>query len=400
MEKVKIREPATREVAKSQSVGYFELHPDANINYQLNRALIAGRLEDLRNVAPKIKNFDDWKRELLQIANNAESEGRMQNAFAYYRAAEFFMTPSDPDRERAYEKFISIFNSVHPNLERHEITYARGKLPAFVLRAKIKRATIVIHAGFDSFIEEFYDIGEKFQSAGFDVVMFDGPGQGSALKKYHVKMTHEWEKPVGAILDHFNLQEVALIGISLGGYLAPRAAAFDRRIKQVVAFDVLSNFFDCVTSRRGKLVQMLLRALIALKLGPVVNFSASQMMKRDLLSQWGITQGMYVTGTSTPYKFLKNLKNYNAEYFSHLVQQDVLLLAGSEDHFVPLQQFYHQAKILKSARSLTTRLFTRAECGQSHCQIGNLPLVAEFICRWLDERLTHPDDSVSRGPQW
>jgi hypothetical protein len=140
VEKNKIRFVASHNGAKGKSSGYFDFHPDANINYQLNRANISGRLEDLRCVAPKIKDFIDWKRELLQIANVAESEGRLKNAFAYFRAAEFFMLPSDPDRTRAYEKFISIFNTIHPKLERHEITYGDGKLPALFLRAEKKKS--------------------------------------------------------------------------------------------------------------------------------------------------------------------------------------------------------------------------------------------------------------------
>ncbi len=66
-------------------------------------------------------------------------------------------------------------------------------------------------------------------------------------------MTHEWEKPVNTVLDYFKLNEVTLIGISLGGYLALRAAAYEKRIKKVIAYDVIYNFFDCVMSKQGKL---------------------------------------------------------------------------------------------------------------------------------------------------
>ena len=62
--------------------------------------------------------------------------------------------------------------------------------------------------------------------AGYEIILFEGPGQGAAHRKSSLYMTHEWEKPTSAVLDYFELTDVTLIGISLGGYLAPRAAAF------------------------------------------------------------------------------------------------------------------------------------------------------------------------------
>jgi predicted DNA-binding ribbon-helix-helix protein len=59
-------------------------------------------------------------------------------------------------------------------------------------------------------------------------------------------------------------------------------------------------------------------------------------------------------------------------------------MAGAEDHYVPLHQFYDQIKTLRNARSLTARLFTRAEQAQNHCQIGNLALSLQVIVGWLD----------------
>jgi hypothetical protein len=69
---------------------------------------------------------------------------------------------------------------------------------------------------------------------------------------------------------------------------------------------------------------------------------------------------------------------------SSSVTQDVLLWAGAEDHYVPLHQLYDQARWLTNARSVTTRLFTRAEHAQSHCQIGNLGLAVHTIGRWIE----------------
>ena len=58
-------------------------------------------------------------------------------------------------------------------------------------------------------------------------------------------MTHEWKKPVAAVLDHFRLQDVSLIGLSMGGYFAIRGAAFEPRVQRVVAYNVFFDAFDC-----------------------------------------------------------------------------------------------------------------------------------------------------------
>lgn len=65
-------------------------------------------------------------------------------------------------------------------------------------------------------------------------------------------MTHEWEKTVAVILDYLGSDNVTLIGISLGGYLAVRAASLEPRVQRVIANDVMLYFFVCVASRLEK----------------------------------------------------------------------------------------------------------------------------------------------------
>jgi hypothetical protein len=61
-----------------------------------------------------------------------------------------------------------------------------------------------------------------------------------------------------------------------------------------------------------------------------------------------------------------------------------LLLAGTEDNYVPLAQLSDQARLLTAARSITRRLFTRAENAQAHCQVRNLPLPIAVMTAWLE----------------
>jgi len=107
-------------------------------------------------------------------------------------------------------------------------------------------------------------------------------------------------------------------------------------------------------------------------------------MQRSLVIEWGMHQGMHVTGSRSPYEFLKKIQSLSTTAVSTRVTQDVLLMAGEEDHYIPLHQFYDQIKSLKNVRSLTARVFTRSEQAQNHCQIGNLGLSLQVIVGWLD----------------
>jgi pimeloyl-ACP methyl ester carboxylesterase len=366
---------------------FHAFHSDHNISFQLNRFLIPGLEPQFAEIGGKIKNFDDWKSLFLTTATSHEQNGALGPASRLYRAAEFFMSPDDPDRRRAADKFIELFYQINDSdsLQRIRIPYGTGTLHGLRLRpAAPSIGTIVIHAGFDAYIEEFHAIAKAFTLCGYDVVMFDGPGQGSTLMSENMAMTHEWEKPVGAVLDHLGLTDVTLIGISLGGYLAVRAAAFEPRIRRVVAFDVMLDFFQCVTSRRGKLVENALNALVSLKLSTPLNMMAHRLMKRDLYSMWGIKQGMHITGTKSPSEYFFKLKAYHNRDISHGVTQDTLIMAGAEDHFVPLHQFYEQLQLFINARSVTGQIFTRANQAQAHCQIGNLGVAVTQILAWVD----------------
>jgi hypothetical protein len=76
--------------------------------------------------------------------------------------------------------------------------------------------------------------------------------------------------------------------------------------------------------------------------------------------------------------------HFTTKDISKLITQDVLLLAGSEDHYVPTSQFFAQMKALINARSVTGRIFTRMDNAQNHCQVGNVRLALDVIIDWIE----------------
>jgi pimeloyl-ACP methyl ester carboxylesterase len=205
-------------------------------------------------------------------------------------------------------------------------------------------------------------------------------------------MTHEWEKPVGAVLDYFNLDDVTLIGVSLGGYLVMRAAAYDKRVKRVVADDVCAEFFATLLrqfpAKSRKLITFLVTHDNKLH-AAIINGIIKKLAKKSLMLEWGVAQGEHVMGAKTPYVFLRKCTLCNTREVSPLVTQDVLLMAGQDDHYIPARQFFDQQRTLVNVRSLTSRLFTRKETAQNHCQLGNVGLSIEVIVGWVEQTMNN-----------
>ncbi len=82
--------------------------------------------------------------------------------------------------------------------------------------------------------------------------------------------------------------------------------------------------------------------------------------------------------------FLRATLQFDTAQFSHLIQQDVLLLAGQDDHYVPPGQLSAQITTLTAARSLTARMFTAQEQASNHCQLGNIGLALDTMLDWMN----------------
>lgn len=378
-------------------VGVHELHPDVSLDFQLNRlaTLGGGDLEEIRAVAPRIQTLDDWKREFLSLAEHALNQERPRHAAAYLRAAEFFMASADPDKAKAYERQAGLFREIASSdisagrLRESEVPYENGHLPAWHLpvpEGVESKGTVVVHGGFDSYAEELYPTVRAIPEGGYDTVLFEGPGQGSVIRRQGIVFTTAWEKPVAAVLDHFKLSDVTLLGISLGGYLAPRAAAFEPRVKRVIAFDVCWDLFEAALSTRPAPLRIIMQTLMALRAGRLVDHLTLRQMKRDPMMRWAVEHGTYVFGIERPYLYFQRMKEFTTRHISNKVTQDFLLLAGTEDHYMPVDHFHRQARALTNVRSFTGRLFTRAENAHTHCQCGNLGLAMRVMLDWIDER--------------
>jgi len=366
-------------------VGYHPFHSSQVFNFQMNRwhSLGYARYEDMAEVGARIASFHDWKKEMMALAKRAASEGRTVNAAFYCRAAEFYTWASDPDKDILYDRFSELFYLAYGDdgIERLRIPYGDRTLPAIRLSPAGQSAmgTIVMHGGFDSFIEEFYSWMCHFAREGYEVVAFEGPGQGAARRKQKIPFDPSWEQPVGAVLDHLGLQDVTLLGISMGGWLCFRAAAFEPRVKRVIASGVAYDYMKIPPTVSQWLFKLFLNHF-----GGFLVSQAHKKMQKDPMHMWSLGQLMYITMQDDILEAMKAAQWMSAENLhSDRVTQDVLILTGKEDHFIPLKMHRMQFRALVNASSVVGRVFTREESAQNHCQIGNVGLALSVMTDWL-----------------
>lgn len=366
-------------------VGYQRFHRNPFVNYQLNRTHAEGyaREDDLKQAAAKIADFDDYVRELLAQADRAEREGRLQNAAAYVRSAEFFTPHRSPRKRAVYERFADLFDRAFAGegVERVEVPFGESALPTSILRARggSSHGTVLFHGGFDSLVEEFFCIWARLADAGFDVIAFDGPGQGGARALHGHVFDHDWEKPVRAILDHFELDQVTLIGMSMGGYWALRAAAFEPRVTRVIAWPPV---YDWLVQLPG-FVRPLVRWMLAWP--GFLRWSIRLRARLSSTLRHIVAHTLYIQGDSQdPVDVVRWFLAMNARHLhSERVHAHVLLLCGENDGFQPPKLMRAQVRALTQAASVTTRVFTAQEHADQHCQMGNLELATRVATEWL-----------------
>jgi len=368
-------------------IGYYTIHPDVSLNYQMNRFSDGSEqmLDEMTEVTPLIHNYADYTREFLALSEKAYAQNRLLHAACYLRSAEFFMFPDDGRKNASRLRYIQWMKEYYQiqDMQHFNIPFENITMSAYRFTPESPIGTIVFFGGFDSYIEELFGHQLYFFEHGFDIITFEGPGQGATLEEGHLPMTHEWHKPCKAVLDYFKLDDVTLLGYSLGGCLAIRAAAFESRVSRVICDDIVSDFRAFPYKTMEPVAQTIVSTLMKLGASPMLNGIIRQKMKKSLAIEWGVTQGMHTLGANSPYGFFNKTGAFETRSVSHLVKQDVLLFAGSKDHYVPLDQFYSQIQTLKNPRSLTARLFTEKEQAQNHCQVGNVELSLQVIIGWI-----------------
>jgi pimeloyl-ACP methyl ester carboxylesterase len=360
----------------------------------------------------------EWRRTGARVERQAEAArdaGRertarfaFQRAFTYLKTAEFFLAPEDPRRRPTHQRARAAFRAAMALRERSpavvEIPYEDAALPGYLFRAgdasgsppgdvAASRPLVVCLGGFDSLGEELYFLCgvPEALARGFDVLLFEGPGQGAPLRYAGLSARPDWEHVVGPVLDFVDAADesigleaapsaIALVGVSMGGYYAPRAAAFDDRVDAVVAFDHMHSLWDASARDAPRLARAMLHVPDA-----VVNALAVVGSRASVDGAWFMSNGKWVFGADSAAALQRELRRYDLTEDAHRIECPTLVLAGEDDHFVPLGMAREFADL--ASGPTTVRVFRTEEGAGEHCQVGNLRLATGTIYDWLDETL-------------
>ncbi len=233
---------------------------EAAISHWAPRFVINGvPLTDFQEVTAGIERWEDWC--AAWSARAAIHEGLGAQALAdgcqlsagehFTRAAvcyhfgKFLFVNDMAQLKAASVKAVACRNQALPLLdppgERVAIAYEGKHLYANLRKPRevAKAPVVVMCMGLDSAKEEMDDYENRFLKRGLATLAFDGPGQGEA--EYDFPICPEYEKPVKAVIDYLETRSdidrdrIGIWGVSLGGYYAPRAACFEKRVKACVA---------------------------------------------------------------------------------------------------------------------------------------------------------------------
>ncbi len=114
---------------------------------------------------------------------------------------------------------------------------------------------MLMACGLDSCKEETAAYEEPFLARGIAILVFDGPGQGEA--EYDFPIRGNYETAVQAVCDFVEARSdldagrIGMWGVSLGGYYAPRACAFEKRLKACIALSGPYDWGDAFESLPG-----------------------------------------------------------------------------------------------------------------------------------------------------
>ncbi|MHB8470449.1 MAG: alpha/beta hydrolase family protein [Gaiellaceae bacterium] len=327
-------------------------------------------VNDFRRVTAGIATWAEWLPAWLEdghrhaaLAQEAEEQGRSRTAgeawnraALSYHFAKFVWLLDLQRHAEATRLAVQALRNAHrhldPTAERIEIPFAGGATLVGNLRrpAGDPAPLVLLLPGLDSTKEEFFGWENVFLARGLATLSLDGPGQGETGLSTHIQPNYEAAATATldalAVRDDVDLDRVGAAGVSLGGYYAPRAAAYEKRIKAAVG---ISGPFDFGA-----------------------NWDRMPLQTRETV--------VHHTGAADEAEGRAKAAELNLYEAAALIDQPFLAIAGRQDRLIPWEQTKRQADEAPGGELV---LF---EDGNHVC--NNLPYrYRPLTADWLRERL-------------
>ncbi len=234
---------------------------------------------------------------------------------------------------------------------------------------KTPRPTLIVGNGYDGAQEEMlHVVGLAALERGIHIITYEGPGQPLVRRKQGLGFIPDWERAVTPVVDYalslpeVDAKRIGLLGYSMGGWLALRAAAFEHRLAAVLAVDGVFSVFQAYQAMMPPDFRAALDAGDAEKLNAVIK-GALDSGKAPTGLRWGVEQGVWSFKAASPADFMEKTKAMTLEGIVHQIACPAWVGEGADDLF-----FQGQPELVKAAlgdRATHVRL-TAKDAASSH----------------------------------
>lgn len=379
----------------------------------------AGDVNDVLAAAKDIKpgNFTSWLETFHALAESTKTQALdPDNAYdpvnvrdtwfaasSYYRQADFYNHANwtDPrinsfwlEQRAAFDKALAALpvpgERIQIPTDNNFTIEAIWYPAAAVADDRVKRPTLVIGNGYDASQEDSYhSFVVPALARGWNVLTYEGPGQPTVRRNDDIGFIPDWEKVLTPVIDELmdrkgcfvDKDRLVLVGISMGGYLAARAAAFEPRIKAVI---LNGGVWDVYEAYAGNLTPELQELFDA---GKQEKFDEAVLGLLDspqvpVTMRWGLGHGLWCFKQHSPYLWLESLKEYTLKDVVEKIEVPVLVVDSESEGF-----FAGQPTVVKKALGdkATYKLFNGT--AGYHVQVGAAQEWNRYQFAWLHKTL-------------
>lgn len=331
--------------------------------------------------------------ESLAVGDTQSARGAFLRASEYFRQSYYFLR-SDLDDSRLRESyhehvaaFLAALELFDDTAEQVKIPYEHTSLVGYFFApdtAGTKRPTLLFPCGYDSTAEAGWVNVPAALERGYNVLVFEGPGQGEALFEQRLFFRPDFENVVTPVLDWlFTRREVepatvVLVGRSFAGYLAPRAAAFEHRLAALI-----------VDPAQPDMAQRLPSGFAAKLAGPVVKVQTRLSPNRREF--FGARMAGH--GLTTIDSYFAELRRFNMLDVAHQISCPTLIIESEHDFAGGSGQ------TLADAMTAPTHLvrLSAQQGADGHCAGLGQEIWSESVYGWLHETMGEAIDQVKNG---
>lgn len=326
--------------------------------------------------------------QLVAQAEDAEKAGHARTAGQLYARATNYLVNAErmqaahsPERLTTYQRCLDLmqrsFQLADPHTSRVTIPYEDTMLPAYFTRAPAAGSgpvpVMILWNGLDSTKEHQYlsAFPQELAARGISTLMVDCPGSGEALRLQGLTARIDTEAWAAACVDYLqtrddaDLAKIGLVGWSLGGYYAPRAAAFEKRLALVVAWGA-NHDWGAVQRRR-----------------------LEREGERPVPHYW--EHVLWVWDHNDLDTFIEFADGVNLDGIVEHITVPFLICHGHNDRQIPVAYAHRSYEQATGSPKRQLRIFTAEEGGAEHIGLDHLPHVSTYIADWVTDTFTELD---------